>query len=185
MKTSVSDLREEFRHLHGDPVYTNCPPTRWKVYAEWLEQKMVKQSKDSLEDYPSEEDKKRKTKELVLFAAKIHYANKLVLKYAPSYISKDKILRRLDQAENITQLRKEYKQLISEFKPINFTKETPVPENVEVPNIEILKKQFPSICYSCEKSRKLAADTNIAKGYVGCCLKVLAKGMYRNRRRMG
>lgn len=39
--------------------------------------------------------------------------------------------------------------------------------------IEGLKSRFPSVCYSCDFSRRPASNSNIEKGYVGCCIRVL------------
>ena len=36
-------------------------------------------------------------------------------------------------------------------------------------NKEEIIKEHPSLCYNCRNSRKPASDTNIEKGYVGCC----------------
>jgi len=41
------------------------------------------------------------------------------------------------------------------------------------------EKQYPSICYSCEKARKVA-DTNEQKGYVGCIIRFLNGGTNRD-----
>lgn len=38
-----------------------------------------------------------------------------------------------------------------------------------------IKKEHPSICYTCDYARKPASDENTKKGYVGCCLRVLPK----------
>lgn len=121
MKTTVNSLREDYHRLYGDPESKTSQPANWRVYAEWLEERLTKQSKDSLDNYLSEAEKKKRERN-VLFAAKIHYARKFILKYNPSNTSKKAILLRLDQAKNITQLRKEYKQIILEFEPLIYEK---------------------------------------------------------------
>lgn len=40
-------------------------------------------------------------------------------------------------------------------------------------DLEEIKKQYPSICYGCDLSRKAASDENTKNGYVGCCIRVL------------
>lgn len=37
-----------------------------------------------------------------------------------------------------------------------------------------IEQKHPSICYSCDLSRKPASDENTKKGYVGCCMRVLS-----------
>lgn len=41
--------------------------------------------------------------------------------------------------------------------------------------IEEIKKEYPSICYSCEHSRRPASDENTQIGYVGCVLRCIDK----------
>ncbi len=38
-----------------------------------------------------------------------------------------------------------------------------------------IQANHPSICYGCDNERRPAADENTAKGYVGCCMRVLRR----------
>lgn len=40
-------------------------------------------------------------------------------------------------------------------------------------NIKEISIKYPSLCYTCTKARHPAAQENIEKGYVGCCMRLL------------
>lgn len=45
-------------------------------------------------------------------------------------------------------------------------------------DIQQIEQEHPSICFSCRWRRNPAATTNLIKGYVGCCAKLLDNGRW-------